>query len=132
VKVKARLQGMGGGESFSIQATCDSSNLFLFDISVTPEELGRLVLCQGFEKEIEFINPEMAHKIGLHRQNKTETVTVVAERFPATPDEIRRAVAEFEVDGWKGNDKDCLNHHRGVRGVKDAYIVSYTRLVGGT
>lgn len=50
--------------------------------------------------------------VGKTLETKTEIVPLGWEYF----DEKRAAVARFEVDGWKGEDRDIGNHHNRVEG----------------
>lgn len=72
-------------------------------------------------------NLELAGKIREHKD--------ILVKIPKTAKDktIEQALAEFEVDGWKGRVSDAKNHHRAVEYADKytSYRVGFTRYVDG-
>lgn len=92
------------------------------EIEISPEQLGLAVT--GSQQDCEF--QWRPQNVGMKSEHKTETVPFDGTREDRKAQE--KAVAPFEVDGWKCSDFSSLyNHHRNVGGKN--YRVGFTRYV---
>lgn len=68
--------------------------------------------------------------VGMVREHKTEIVTL-PRHYAWEQREVaaRAAVGPFEVDGWKGQWADLLNHHNRQPGAEPKYRVRFERYV---
>jgi hypothetical protein len=112
------------------------------DIEMTAEEFaGQITGASTTNVQARWSNLE---RIGKRREVKTEIVMVDARAWD-TEDQraaAKKAIAEFEIDGWTGRVDDALNMHRRVGSgpkapedtardgvIGDAYRVSFIRFV---
>ena len=65
--------------------------------------------------------------LGFRREHKREVVPYKAVYGEYEKPAKAKALAPFEVDGWKGNASDLGNHHRGND--TDGYSVLFARFV---
>jgi hypothetical protein len=101
------------------------SQMVVTDIQTTPEQFAQAVFGTGFRPCTFELRTD---KVGLRREVKTENVYPDSNTEALTP--LLRATAavmRFEVDGWKGNLSDALNHHK--RGPDGSYRVTFERWV---
>lgn len=70
-------------------------------------------------------------KIGKIREYKQVHVELPGQSYATSKDDVRRAVAVHEVDGWVGRDRDAINGHNRVKldDGRVVYRVSYERWV---
>ena len=59
------------------------------------------------------------HLVGKRRENKTEQVFVPDGPFETREARAKAAVAEHEVDGWRGRVGDATNSHNRISGGRD-------------
>jgi hypothetical protein len=67
-----------------------------------------------------------ARNVGKIHEHKAVSVFVPAQRHKTTPEIVRAAVAEHEVDGWMARDDDAKNGHRITSYADDGYHVNVT------
>jgi hypothetical protein len=106
----------------------------LVEIRMTPDAFGRALTGSGWmECDFEF-NTDAP--LGKRHEHKTEEISVpYGLEGKELADAIRKAVAEFEVDGWEGRDEDARNFHNRISGEFQnytAYRVHFFRYVAPT
>lgn len=126
-KVKARVQGGGGSDSFSINVEDEKSGVFIMEIMLNKEQLASLLLVQSFVVDIELLERQHYDNIGKRCESKTEIVACKHDSIKPSIAKKRAAVEPFEVDGWKANLRDIGNHHKSCGDGK--WRVSFSRYV---
>jgi hypothetical protein len=109
----------------------------LVEIRMTPDAFGRALTGSGWmECDFEF-NTDAP--LGKRHEHKTEEVSVPywdgRIDSPERAVLVRKAIAEFEADGWLGHDDDALNHHNragGEYGKFEVFRIHFFRYVSPT
>ena len=120
-----------GKEAICIKMTDESSGIQFLELEIALSDFTKAVTGQG-GVEVDF---ELRHveKVGMVQQNKTEEVYVPEGDYEMREARAKRALKQYEIDGWKGRVNDCLNMHRriGPHATKKGsmYSVTFTRHV---
>ena len=71
--------------------------------------------------------------VGKVHQNKDVKVFVPNSDYYHSKDDVKKAVAPYEIDGWEAYLDDGMNHHKMVKGTHtekgDTYIIGFSRFV---
>lgn len=108
----SRTHGGGHGALIHISIIDQISRTEFFDGFMSVEDFGNMITGLGF-RPIEFeFRPD---RVGMRPENKVEIVDRPKSYDSKTKqNEIDKALAPFEVDGWRADRSDLTNHHRRV------------------
>ena len=128
LKGSLRIGGYSGSDSgIRIELVDELSHCVVVSGTLTYEEFGKVIA--NMSGKCEFFH-NASGLIGMKAENKTEIVAFENPSFaregPKLKAAMDKALKPFEVDGWKGDRDDMLNHHRRVTG---GYRVIFRRHV---
>jgi hypothetical protein len=116
----------GGGEDYMEICVKDNvSSITFLELRISPEALMHALTARAFQDCT--LELRGLHNLGKKREHKYELVPYVPVWGKKEHAAKQRALAPFEVDGWRGNSLDLGNFHRGNQ--IDGYRVSFTRFV---
>lgn len=101
----------------AIQIDDQASGVRIADVKLSFEQFG--VAISGM-MAIGEIDVGIDLPLGMTREIKTMKIDIPNG---ADADAVRKAVAKFEVEGWKGDDRDAFNHHRTIGMTTDSHKV---------
>lgn len=101
----------GSGEDFmQLEIEEENSGLRLLQVRLTMEDFAKVATGGSIKTQIE-LNRDAA--VGQYREVKHVRVETTNLKYNATKEELERAVAPHEVDGWECNNlSDLTNPHR--------------------
>lgn len=106
----ARISLGQGSEQVRLTIEDDVSGVLITEIRFDYQTFGEFVAGRGHLAAVGSAWDNF-HLIGAKREFKNELVLAPKHVYDQEDPRIRAAVAEFEVDGWMGNDRDLVNHH---------------------
>lgn len=127
---KVTCGGRSENDYVSISIEDKLSSIEFVEVKMDIESFGRALFGLGnVPIEFEF---QGVDKIGKKFENKTVEVMIThrENESPGTGD-IDIALSKYEIDGWKGDRRDCINMHKLVRrgGDYTVYDVHFFRWV---
>jgi hypothetical protein len=117
-----RPQGNMTSDHVSITVTDKASRFPILKAMMSHEAFSRALGSQGQACQIEFYDTA---PIGKQREHKSINV-LIPSGYQNREENARKAMFEYEVDGWKGRLDDALNHHTAVKMTDDG---TYHRVV---
>lgn len=119
----------GSFASIRIAIIDEGSGIEFVSAEMSPADFAMAVT--GFGRSEAILDIRGLDKVGMLAEHKTVEVEFSRGRYSPTgvTEEMRRALAPHEVDGWKGDVSCFLNHHNCLRGIQDRYIVHFVRYV---
>jgi hypothetical protein len=92
-----------------IEVVDEDSRVRAIEIRMSLSNFAEAVLGMGYVDCVFEFND--TGNVGKLREHKTELVPWKDHEYANRDKAARKAVSEFEVDGWTGYDRDYLNHH---------------------
>ena len=116
-----------GCDYITISASDSASGIEFVEINVKYSEFAEALTGASYKScDFELRGVE---RVGMKRENKTESVFIPNTIAYKDTEAIRAEVAKHEVDGWIGYIPDASNNHRMTKSTKDGayYTVGFTR-----
>lgn len=115
-------RSMGSRNSFRLDLTDESSRALAVEVEIMPEDFANFMSTRPAACRFRFNDSGV---VGMQAENKTELVPFDCfSKAPKVGADSRtkaaiKALAPFEVDGWKGEARDLWNYHNREKGMLD-------------